>query len=531
MSELKNQSDTPGLNTSIEGITKESVSEKLFLVLVIFSLGIFAYAGHRMNWKVPKFSTLWVTPEKEDWCDIHHVPESVCVECDPLLYPKSKEFGWCNLHGIAECSFCNPSIASVGAKDIAKFLVQAEKGLALRERKTNNAICKSHQRRIQFASIEDVDKAGVTVEPVLTSKMVESISAPAEIIYDQIRLAHLAARSSGAVWQVFKHIGEKVKAGETLALIDSVEVGKAKAELLQMFALSSLRMQTLSRYRASGAATPAATLEEADSSLREALIRLNAARQMLVNLGLPVENLNLQTTNLELLESKLHFVGLPVEIASKLDATKTTRNLLPVVSPMDGIIVSREVVAGEVVDATRVLFEVVDNEYKWMTLDVKGEDVRFLSVGQKVLFQASGITKEIECNLSWISTQADIKTRTIKARANISDVGGKLRANTFGTARIILREEPNAICVPKEAVQWEGCCSVVFVRDKDFLRPDAPKIFYVRKVRVGVKDDKQVEILAGLLPGELVVQQGSGLLLTELLRGSLGEGCACHSKK
>ncbi|MGL5095738.1 MAG: hypothetical protein ACRDD1_09130, partial [Planctomycetia bacterium] len=57
------------------------------------------------------------------------------------------------------------------------------------------------------------------------------------------------------------------------------------------------------------------------------------------------------------------------------------------------------------------------------------------------------------------------------------------------------------------------------------------KVFHVRKVRIGAKDDKNTEIAAGLLPRELVVTKGSGLLLTELLRGSLGEGCACHSKK
>ncbi|NBT63145.1 MAG: hypothetical protein EBT02_15390, partial [Planctomycetia bacterium] len=59
----------------------------------------------------------------------------------------------------------------------------------------------------------------------------------------------------------------------------------------------------------------------------------------------------------------------------------------------------------------------------------------------------------------------------------------------------------------------------------------APKFFSVRKVRIGIRNENQVEILAGLLPGELVVKQGSGLLLSELLKGSLGEGCACHSKK
>jgi cobalt-zinc-cadmium efflux system membrane fusion protein len=244
-----------------------------------------------------------------------------------------------------------------------------------------------------------------------------------------------------------------------------------------------------------------------------------------------MDNINMQGITTEMLENKLHFLGIPAEISGKLDPLQTTRNLLPLVSPIDGIIVSREVVAGEVVDASKILFEVVDNEHKWMTLDVKSEDARFLHLGQKVLFQENQSIKDIVCNLSWVSTQADIKTRTVKARANLNDEGGKMRANTFGTGKIILREEPQALSVPKEAVHWEGCCNVVFVRDANFLNPDAPKFFSVRKVRIGIRDDNQVEILAGLLPGELVVKQGSGLLLSELLKGSLGEGCACHSKK
>ncbi len=133
--------------------------------------------------------------------------------------------------------------------------------------------------------------------------------------------------------------------------------------------------------------------------------------------------------------------------------------------------------------------------------------------------------------LAWISTQADPKTRTVKVRANIADSDGKQRANTFGSGRVILREEDKVVSVPNEAVQWEGCCHVLFVRDKDYLKEGSPKVFHVRKVRLGTKDEKNTEIIAGVLPGELVVTSGSGLLLTELLRGSLGEGCACHSKK
>jgi len=511
---------------------KSPFTEKAVLVLVLLSLGTLAYGGHRVGWKVSKFSTLWSQPsEKEDWCDLHHVQESVCIECDPKILPKGKEFGWCARHGVPECPMCHPETTAVAVKDLEKITQRAELGLNSTERVANNPICKTHQRRIQFASLEDVEKAGITVEPAWTAPITEFLSAPAEIIFDQTKVAHLAARSSGTVWKVMRHLGEKVKPGEMLALVDAIEVGKAKSELLQMVALSQLRSLTLGRLRAAGQATPFATLEEAESSLRESTIKLNTARQTLVNLGMPMESINLQGITTDILESKLHFLGIPVEIASKLDPSKITRNLLPLVSPIDGVIVSREVVAGEVVDASKILFEVVDNEHKWMTLDVKSEDARFLHLGQKVLFQENQSVKEVTCNLSWISTQADLKSRTVKARANLNDAGGKMRANTFGTGKIILREEMHALCVPKEAVQWEGCCIIVFVRNANFLKPDSPKFFSVRKVRIGIRDDNQVEILAGLLPGELVVKQGSGLLLSELLKGSLGEGCACHSKK
>lgn len=65
-------------------------------------------------------------------------------------------------------------------------------------------------------------------------------------------------------------------------------------------------------------------------------------------------------------------------------------------------------------------------------------------------------------------------------------IDGRLRDETFGSGRIILREEPEAIAVPNESVHWEGCCFVVFVRDKHYFdSPNSPKVFHVRSVRIG----------------------------------------------
>src|SRR5439155_12177191 len=173
-------------------------------------------------------------------------------------------------------------------------------------------------------------------------------------------------------------------------------------------------------------------------------------------------------------------------------------------APFDGVVVSRDVVAGEVVDPTKVLFVIVDIGQLWLTLDLRPEDAKAVKLGQPVRFRPDGSKEEAVAVVAWISTEADHKTRTIKVRAALDNAAGRLKANTFGTGRVVLREEPKAVVVPNGAVQWEGDCYVVFVRDKDFLKVGAPKVFHTRTVRIGVKDDKKTEIIAGALPGGVV---------------------------
>ena len=207
-----------------------------------------------------------------------------------------------------------------------------------------------------------------------------------------------------------------------------------------------------------------------------------------------------------------------------LDGKKTTGNLLGVTVPFDGIVVARDVVAGEVVDSNRVLFTVVDPRQVWVTLDLRLEDAKAIRLGQKVRFRPDGSKDEAVGSVGWISTEADHKTRTVKVRAVLNNAEGRLRANTFGAGKVILREEAKAVVVPNGAVHWEGDCNVVFVRDRDFLKPDAPKVFHTRTVRIGARDEIQTEIIAGVLPGELVATKGSAAIRAELLRGNLGEG-------
>jgi membrane fusion protein, heavy metal efflux system len=207
--------------------------------------------------------------------------------------------------------------------------------------------------------------------------------------------------------------------------------------------------------------------------------------------------------------------------------------LLPVRSSLDGVVVERKAVEGEVVDSKTVLFDVADTSRLWLTLNVRQEDAKYISLGQTALFRESDSANEPDSKgtVGWISTNADDVTRTVKVRVDLSNADGKLRANTFGTGRIVLRDEPKAMVVPSDAIHWDGTCNVVFVRDKNFLQPDAPKIFHVRSVRPGVKEGATTEVIAGLLPGEVIASTNSVVLEAQLLKSNMGAGCACCEGK
>jgi cobalt-zinc-cadmium efflux system membrane fusion protein len=89
---------------------------------------------------------------------------------------------------------------------------------------------------------------------------------------------------------------------------------------------------------------------------------------------------------------------------------------------------------------------------------------------------------------------------------------------------VILRKEPNAILVPNNAVHVEGGNHYLFVRDTRFRTDGVPKVFHTRTVRVGASDERHTEIIAGVLPGELVATKNSTMIMAELLRGKIGEG-------
>ncbi len=508
---------------------------------------------------------------KKDWCPEHGVLESKCTLCHPEILRTGVAGDWCPEHGVPEsnCTICHPEVAVKGmlpadenavrvtqnpvASDSAPAAAtrpgeqsQTIAPLTARGRSPENRVfdparrgeidfchrllavtsrpakdpktCQTHALKVQFASAAAVRKAGVRLGFVTQRPIRAVVSAPSEAEYDQTRVVQISAPVSGRVWRVDHEVGEHVPKGEVVALLDSVEVGKVKAELLEQLAEMEFKTKSYERNnQLSGSGiTSKATLEQAAADMRVASVRVFNARQTLANMGLSIDQQKLES---KLEESQIRFLGLPPEVVKTLDVASITANLIPLRSPIEGTVILRQTVAGEMVEPNKMLFTVADTRKMWVNINVPQPEIRDVAVGQTATFRPDGVIDQSWRGLiTWISTTVDDQMRTVRARALVENGDGKLLARTFGTSEILLRQADRATALPNEAIQWEGCCHIVFVRLTD-------DIFAVRKVKLGASDANFTEVKVGVLPGEVVATTGSHVLKSEILKSALGAGC------
>ncbi len=473
-------------------------------MLLTFSLLVgVAYWGHHTEWK---FSSVQRGVAKSPMAE--KTEDLLTTELEASSHAQ-----WCEQHGIAVCPLCDRSLAQV-EKPLEPASVdeleRIQNAFAVRERAANDQQCLVNGSRVRVASKETAEKLGIDVAPVWEAAITESITASGEVSFDATRVARLAARVPGTAWRVTKQIGDPVKAGDLLAIIEAAEVGKAKAELLQ--ALVQVRLKTQALANLKNAPVPERQKKEAEAARRDAEVRLLSAEQALVNLGLAVKASEFGKLEVDDIAKQLQRLGLSRELSKTAGDADLPGTLLPLRAPLDGVVMQVDVIAGEVVDPADVLFVIADARQMWANLNVPAADARWVQVGQAVRFRPDGNKAEFTGQVAWIGTSADETTRTIPVRVVMPNADGKLRASALGVGRIVLREEPHAITVPNEAVQKVGGCEVVFVRDKDFLKPNGPKVFHARMVRTGAKDATNTEIIVGVSPGEVVITKGSGLL-------------------
>ncbi len=380
---------------------------------------------------------------------------------------------------------------------------------------------------VTIADQESAGILGIATGQVSERTLPETLSVHGQVTYVPARLAQLSARVPGIVWNVAKEVGDPVHEGEILAILDAVEVGQAKAEFLQTLVEAELQKRNLERIEAAPDSVPERVRRETIAAHRQARVACYNAQQKLINLGLPIRIQDLDGLTDEARAFRIRFLGLPPEFIASRDPESVTANLIPLKASFDGVVIRRDITEGEVVTPDQPQIAIADLSSMWIQLEVHKEDSSRIRTGQTVEFSADGLPATLRTTLTWISTEVDLKTRTVRAIAEVenplleasSSGEGKrlLEANLFGTGTIRLRDKPNATVIPRSAVIWNGKQHVAFVPVAN-AQPDGSLQYEPRPIQTGiVTDDGFVEIVTGLDTGDTVVVSGADLLKSELL--------------
>ena len=384
---------------------------------------------------------------------------------------------------------------------------------------------------VRFPSQEALERSGIEVVPVETRPMVSELVCNGVVAYDERRIAQLSTRVPGSIWRVEKRLGDEVRKGDVLLVIDSQEVGRLKAEFLNALVAYESRREQLAILEEVKSAVMGRQLREAKAAMREARNHLTNAEQALVNLGFELSIRDYESLDDETRAARIRTLGLPPAIVSGFDSARVTSNLLPLYAPFDGVVVGREAVVGEVIEAAKPIFEVADVSTMLLVLNVSKEDADKVAIGQPVRFRPDGSTEEFNSRIAWISTEVNEETRTLQVRAEVAnhaesaaatndEPSHSLRANTYGSGRIEVDRRGTAVVVPRSSVQWDGSRWVVFV-------PAGETAFAARPVEPGVRDGDVVEITSDVATDPQfthVVGAGSHVLKSQILLERMEKG-------
>jgi membrane fusion protein, heavy metal efflux system len=438
----------------------------------------------------------------DDWCAEHAVPESQCTQCNPSLITHYKESGdWCAGHDLPEshCRLCNPGIEFPQERLIAQSAPsemekQIEVSLPL---ETNSEICATNGSLIQFLSTSTVKKVGISTQQINTGIMETAIEAPAEVVFDESKCNVITSTVSALVSKWIISPGESVYYGDALAVMQSPEIAELEAELLKAEAAYRVQEKALDRHKELKKKN---LISEIDYESQEALTEQTLA-------------------DLSSIKGLLLSAGLNNDDLSEIIKSKKVSNQYLIRSGSDGVVVRRLAQIGDLMQAGQAFALLADPKAMWIEASLTEKQIRHVKIGQNLTFSSDGDGLiRVGAKVIWISKYLDMHSRTGIVRAEVIDTSVNLQAGEFGLVSIWENQNTQILLVHRDAVQWEGCCNVVFVKESEMR-------FRPQKINILGRNDDYYQIEGNVNAGDDVVVNGSFLLKTELKKSSIGAGC------
>jgi len=343
-----------------------------------------------------------------------------------------------------------------------------------------------HDNHLQL-SIEDIKKMGIHIQEAKNGEINQILSTRGVIIMHPDNLAHILPKIPGVAKDTFKNIGDSVKQGEVIAVLESREMADSKATYL-----GSLEKQQLAQ-----------TLLDREARLKEK--KVSAEHDYLTAKSAYEE----AKINTHLARQKLRAFGiLDEEIDTLQKENNPDLRLYEIRSPIDGTIIHRHITRGEFIENTAIIYEIANLDNVWVEIGVYPKDLSSVNNGQMVDIGLPGENLTEKAKIIFVSPIIKEDTINAKAVAELSNKDRKWRPGSFVTVNIFTNKSKAPVIVPKEAVQNIDNQEVIFVQtDNGFEK---------RQVETGMSDANNVEIKKGLNPGEKYAANETFMLKAEL---------------
>jgi cobalt-zinc-cadmium efflux system membrane fusion protein len=334
---------------------------------------------------------------------------------------------------------------------------------------------------------------GIVVSAAKKERLAGAISATGKVEVNGDRIAHVSPRISGKIASVGASLGDSVTSGQVLAMLDSVELGEALNRYRQSKTKLSLAKNNLERIK---------TLVDKKIAARKDILQAETDYQMTL-------------TELHTDEERLALYGLSVADSDKTDHKK---QLLPLRSPIGGVITEKHAIVGELADPSKSLYTVADLSSVWVMVDVNENDLAKVRKGQGAIVTVGAFPElRFRGKINHIADAMDQATRTVKARIEVLNSGRTLKPEMFANVELALpADTPPVLIVPEDALQEIDGKKVLFVtEDGNEFKP--------RSIESGRASGGKIEVTGGLKEGERYAAKGAFLLKSELKKGELGE--------
>ncbi|HEX4150861.1 MAG TPA: efflux RND transporter periplasmic adaptor subunit [Steroidobacteraceae bacterium] len=319
-------------------------------------------------------------------------------------------------------------------------------------------------------------RKALTVEPVAARPVNAKLALPAVVESDPARTAAVLTPLAGRLVALKVSLGDRVKKGQLLALIDSPDFGQAYDDDAK--AADSLKLADKNLERQQGqhdiGASSERDLDQAKSDRAQALAEYTRTQARLRTLG--------------------------------TSAGKSP--LLAVAAPMSGSVTALSVAPGDMInDPTQTLLTIANLSTVWVTALVPEKDVRNVYKGQRAEVALSAYPDQVlEGKVLFVSDVIEPDSRRNKIRIAFANESYALKPNMFAT--VTLSGPPKAeIVVPSSALLMNNDRTSVFVAT-------APWTFQRRTVDADLDGGSTVGIRSGLAAGDRVVVKG-GILLND----------------